>query len=288
MMIRQAIIILGISSAALEAAEPLRGPEFTYAVWQQNSEPKTTVTQSGSTPKNKSLTNQRTLKLDVPVPVALWIAMPFVTARYLDRTNTHGFGSEQKYGVGFLHHAAEGDPAWRLDVERLGHIRVQPAQHVRFIVNLVKQLPSLRLRPSDTTLSWTGLNVFWKPRHKTLLVPELAWTRGGPDGLYVDLVLPKHAFLGFRGNVFEITAGLEQELRNLQDNHSDNSNDWFIERLARLTFAAKYITVDHGDLRFGVSALKGLSQLATIEAQQNERGVDYPLGVEFSLQWVPN
>lgn len=288
MMIRLAIIIFGISSAALDAAEPLRGPEVTYTVWQHNSEPKVTGNQSGPKSKNKSLTHQRTLNLDIPIPVPLWIAMPFMTTRYLDRTNEKGFGSDQKYGVGLLHHAAEGDPAWRAELERLGSIPSRPAHHSRFIVNLVKYIPSLRLRPSDTTFSWTGFNVFWKPHHKTLLVPEVGWTRSGPDGLYVDLVLPKHALLGFRGNVFEITTGVEQELRQIQAVAVETSDGWFIERQARLTIGLKYLTAEHGDVLFSFSALRGLSELAKIEGQQAQTGVDQLLGLQLAVQWVPN
>lgn len=285
---RLAIIILGISSAAIEAAEPLRGPEVTYAIWQQSSGTTVTGNQNGQPSQSKSLTHQRSLYLDIPIPVAMWIAMPFITTRYLDRTNEKGIGSEQRYGVGLLHHAAEGDPAWRLDVERLGPIHATPAHHSRFIVNLVKYLPSLRLRPSDTTFSWTGLHVFWKSGQKTLVVPEVGWTRGGSDGLHVDLVLPKHAFIGFRGPLLEITAGLEQELRLIEAVTSDNSDGWHIERRARLTLGVKYATLDHGDMHFGFSTLKGLSHLAKIEGQQIDQGEDLPLGFEVSLQWVPN
>jgi hypothetical protein len=288
MMIRLAIIIIGITSAALEAAEPLRGPEVTYAVWQQNSEPELTGHQSGLTLKNKSLTRQRTLNLDIPIPVALWIAMPFMTVRYLDRTNAQVFASEQKYGVGLLHHAAEGEPAWRLDLERVGAIQAKPAHHTRFIVNLVKFLPSLRLRPSDTTFSWTGLNVFWKAGHKALVIPEVGWTRRGPDGLYVDLIVPKHAFIGFRGSILEITTGVEQELRHIKPVAKETSDSWFIERQARLTLGAKYVTADYSELIFGFSTIKGLAHLAKLEGQQTRSGQDYPLGFEVSMQWVPN
>jgi len=288
MMIRLAIIIIGITSAALEAAEPLRGPEVTYAVWQQNSEPELTANQSGLTSKNKSLTRQRTLNLDIPIPVAFWIAMPFMTVRYLDRTNAQVFASEQKYGVGLLHHAAEGDPAWRLDVERVGAIQATPAHHTRFIVNLVKYLPSLRLRPSDTTFSWSGLNVFWKAGHKALIIPEVGWTRRGPDGLYVDLIVPKHAFLGFRGSILEITAGVEQALRHIKPLAKETSDAWVIERQARLILGAKYVTADCGELIFGFSTIKGLAHLAKLEGHQTGSGKDYPLGFEVSMQWVPN
>lgn len=285
MMIRLAIIILGFWSATLDAAEPLRGPEVTSAVWQQNSGPEAA---SSQTVKNKFLTHQRSLYLDIPIPLALRVAMPFLTTRYLDRNDQRGFGSDQRYGMGLLHHAAEGDPAWRLDFERLGPITARPAHHSRLIINLVKYFTSLRLRPSDTTFSWTGLNVFGKPGHKTLIVPELGWTRSGPDGLYVDLVLPKQAVLGYRGPVFAFTAGVRQDLRAIQANDVKATHQWVVERQAKLTLGAKYATVDYGEMLFSFSTLKALSQLATIEKQESPAAQSPAAGLEVSMQWVPN
>jgi hypothetical protein len=100
--------------------------------------------------------------------------------------------------------------------------------------------------------------------------------------------VPKHAFIGFRGSILEITTGVEQERRHIKPVAKETSDAWFIERQARLTLGAKYVTADYGELIFGFSTIKGFAHLAKLEGQQTDNGKDYPLGFEVSMQWVPN
>ena len=274
-----AAIILFLQPGTTAASEPLRGPEVGGQLWRAVSSSSDSSSTNGSESNSlskKQLVKNRFFNADIPLPVPLWIAMPFSTIRLRDRSveTTPAYFSDNKIGLGLLHHAAEGDPAWRLDVARGGPINATPSVRTRLIASLIKPFPWLRIRPSDNVYSWVGLNYVSRPDERALLIPEFAWYREGYEGLVIDLVAPKHLFFGFRNAKLGFLIGMEQDWVNWRTNDSSEKSSWTIQRLAR----AKLILAPDSEYVFSGSLLHDMAFTNDVDN----------MGVEIALQWVPN
>lgn len=269
-------------------AEPLKGPEFAHTTWLQKSEGTENSTASAKNEKKISTIRHRRLTSDLPIPLALWVAMPFVSLKLEDFFVAGRYLVDQSVGLGLLHHAAEGDPAWRVEFYRVGAWTTRPVTRSRALFNLVKYFPAFRLRPSDTTFSWLGLNSLTLSNGKTIFIPELAWTRDGPDGLSVDLNLPQHFFLGYKGPTLGMLLGVEQHLRMLQETIGRNALDCFISRHARFKLIINIQTENAGTFSLGASLLQELESMSLSSDDKPLIPSKHSLGGELSLRWTPN
>ena len=268
-------------------AEPLKGPEFAYTGWRRNFARAEAVDDSKKNTRAVT-TIQRRLSADIPIPLALWVVMPFASLDHEDLVVDGKYLVDQRAGIGVLHHAAEGDPAWRIEVQRLGVWTTRPTVRSRAIFNLVKHFPSLRLRPSDTTFAWLGLNSLTLTNGQTMFIPELAWTRDGPDGLSVDLNVPQHFFLGYKGPLFGLTIGIEQRLRLLQESIGRTVLDPILARQARLKLIFNLQTGNSGAFLIGASLLEELESMRISSDKKTVIPSNRSLGSELSLSWIPN
>lgn len=269
-------------------AEPLKGPEFAHTTWLQKSKGTENSTDSVKNEKKSITIRHRRLTSDVPIPLALWVAMPFVSLNHEEFFAEGRYLVDQRTGVGLLHHAAEGDPAWRVEFYRLGTWTTKPVTRSRALFNLVKYFPAFRLRPSDTTFSWLGLNSLTLSDGKTIFIPELAWTRDGPDGLSVDLNLPQHFFLGYKGPIFGMILGVEQQPRILQETIGRNTLDCYISRRARFKLILNIQTENSGVFSLGASVLEELESMRLTTDDKLLVPNTHSLGGELSLRWTPN
>lgn len=282
------IIIIYLYSCPLAAAEPLQGPEFRWSIWN-NDHPGGQPNSSGDTSTHVKVTKRRSVSIDAPIPIALWQTMPFLKTEYGDQLSDSVFQAEQRLGFGLLHHAAEGEPAWRFELIRLGLWGHQPGIQGRYIFNLVKYFPTLRLRPSDLTYSWLGLNTIRLPKSGTVLViPELVWSRLGTDGLWIDLQLPQQINFGYRGRNLGLVVGVQQHYRLWQLTHRSMIDDGSLERLAKVTLMITIPTNDYGHYLISSSIMETLDRFA-VDKNNNSDGTRYAKrGAELSLKWVPN
>ena len=288
MFIRYAIIIVCCIATKLSAAEALRGPQVGWATWRMDHSQQEDQSPD-QTRRNSSPEQQRHLYLDIPIPVALWLAMPFATVRYEDQLVSGNFRSDPRYGIGLLHHAAEGDPAWRLDLTRIGPWNKQPSINARYLFNLVKTMPALRLRPSDTTYSWLGVNVLKLPvSGRTLLIPEIAWSRIGTDGLAIDILAPQHIYLGYRGRVFGVMAGVQQLYRLWQFNDRRTTDDGVFETRAKLSTFFAFATEFSGSYLVTTSVLEEINSRPANTSNHPDLPNRHQRGLELSVQWIPN
>jgi hypothetical protein len=185
---------------------------------------------------------------------------------------TSQFAQDERFGIGFLHHAAEGDPAWRAEFSRLGKLNGQPALNTRLIANLIKPFPGLKLRPSDQVLSWIGMNYLHREYdHSPLIIPEFSWYRQGSEGLVIDINAPRHIYIGLSGGIFAATVGLEQAWLHWQGPSQQSS--WVLRRTSRANIALTPIS--DWTLTMGV-----------IHDLKSEQLKDH-LGFELSLRWAP-
>jgi hypothetical protein len=288
MLIRYAIIILCLCSTRLSASEPLRGPELGWTSWRNISEV-TPATGANVSQRIERLERERRLVVDAPIPVALWMTMPFVTVRYEDQMAADIFRADQRFGFGLLHHAAEGEPAWRIDLSRIGTWNHKPAIHARTLFNLVKAAPALRLRPSDTTYSWVGINVLKLPASgKTLFIPELAWSRLGTDGLAIDIMIPQHIYLGYSGRVFGVMTGVQQFYRLWQLTDGGGDDDGTFESRAKISLLYTLSTESSGSYLLTSSLLQDMES-KLINASNKATSIKRQRrGAEISIQWIPN
>jgi hypothetical protein len=289
-MLKRVIIIniLLIPAAAL-AVEPLQGPEIAWSAWSWQSNHKRSD-QSIDDYDQSNFDRSRRLAIDAPLPIPMWVAMPFVTLRYEDRQPRFGFQSDQRYGVGLLHHAAEGDPAWRLELFRLGNWKHKPTPQFRSIFNLLKAIPGLKLRPSDSSYSWVGINVLKQPNSgKFIFIPELAWSKRGADGLTIDILIPKHLYLGYHGGHVGAFLGIQQSYRFWQLASEPQTNDGIIEKKAKMSITYDYATNEYGEFLLTTSFMALLDSIQPPNTGMSASNPDQsPRGVEFSIQWTPN
>lgn len=288
MLIRYVIIILCLCSTRLLASEPLRGPELGWTSWRNTSEV-TPATGANVSQRIERLERERRLVVDAPIPVALWMTMPFLTIRYEDQMAADIFRADQRIGVGLLHHAAEGEPAWRIDLSRIGTWNHKPGIHARTLFNLVKAAPALRLRPSDTTYSWVGINVLKLPASgKTLFIPELAWSRLGTDGLAIDIMIPQHIYLGYRGRVFGVMTGVQQYYRLWQLTDDRGGDDGAFESRAKISFLYTLSTESSGSYLLTSSLLQDMESKLITTSNETTTIKHQRRGAEISIQWIPN
>ena len=288
MLNRYAIIILFFCSPKISASEPLRGPELGWYTWRPDSSPGADGAVAGSE-KSGRLGKEHRLSVDAPIPVALWLAMPFFTMRYEDQLTTNVFKTDQRFGVGFLHHAAEGEPAWRLDMVRLGNWANKPGLHARCQFNLIKSVPTLRLRASDTAYSWLGLSALKLPNSaKTIFIPELSWSRLGTDGLAIDILAPQHIYLGYRGKSFGFMTGVQQIYRLWQPSDGRSDDDGAFQTQSKVSLLYTFETESSGSYVLTSTFLNEIASnmITTSENTPNKYGKRR--GVEISIQWIPN
>ena len=183
--------------------------------------------------------------------------------------------SNQKFGLGFLHHAAEGDPEWRLEMARVGSAASKPALWGRMLLNIGKAYPWLKLDHSDELTSWIGFNAVGDDRRKTLWFPEFAWIRVARDGTVIDLAAPGRFFLGFRGTVFGVFAGAEQQLIRWTNAHkSDQPTRWLLRRESIL----KIEWYLRDEYKLTARLARELGQTSDVAAT----------AAGLSLMWIPN
>ena len=260
--------LLLTQSTPAYSVEPLSGPEIGQSWWTGSSD-------SASTDKTTS--HERHANIDIPIPTAIGVTMPFATFRYIDRDSSKSprYDADQQVGIGLMHHSAEGDPAWRFDAARGGVWAAAPSLWTRAIVNLAKPFSWIKPRPSDTVFSWLGVNILQKRGNKNLIIPEFAWIREGADGLAVDLIAPRHFLIGFRNSRFGLMAGAEQSLISYSTSAGEEQTaDWTIRRLTRIKFLAAL----SDEFFASISALKPYGQGSDHKA----------VGAEVSLRWNPN
>jgi hypothetical protein len=264
------LCFLALTPWRVYAIEPLRGPEVGQD-WRRNPD-----ADDEREPYGKSI--ERTLSADVPIPVAIGASMPFVTLRYRDHVRAHlepTFVSDQKYGLGLLHHADEGDPAWRIEAIRVGSAASTPGLWGRVILNLGKAYPWLKLDHTDDLTAWIGINAVGDDRRKALWFPEFAWIRVARDGTVIDLAAPGRFFLGLRGSVFGILAGAEQQLIRWTDSHKNPAmTTWFLRRESVL----KMEWYLRDEFKLTLRLARELNQTSAVAA--TSAGV--------FLMWVPN
>lgn len=265
---------------ALYASEPLRGPESGLRWWLQKSSkalPKDSpVADFTNDSQPQIMKRDRFLDADIPIPMPLWVGMPFATLRIKDRieSTSSRYLSDHKIGIGLLHHAAEGDPSWRIELTRQGPINKRPSVLTRAITSLIKPFPWLRIRASDNIQSWVGVNYVSRQMAKELFIPEFAWIREGQDGFLIDLIAPKHLFLGLRSSRFGMAVGLEQDWEHWSANHQSTEKEtWDLRRRTKLKLA---VYPSHQvELNTSISR--------DIAGQQDQQ----ELGVEVALKWSP-
>jgi hypothetical protein len=264
------VLLLLVSVRSAMAIEPLRGPEVGQD-WRRNPD-------ENDDQETPGKSRERYLKADIPIPMALGPGMPFLTMRYRDHVNTDQlptFVSDQKIGVGMLHHAAEGDPAWRAEVSRVGSFSSQPATWSRCLFNLAKTYPSLKLEAADELASWIGVNAVSDDRGKTLWFPEFAWIRAAHDGTVIDFAAPGRFFIGLRGTVFGVFAGAEQQLLRWTDSHKSNQTTrWILRRESALKI--QWFIRDEYTLT------------ARIAREMNKTSNLDETSAGISMQWIPN
>lgn len=261
------VFYLFLPLAITEAAEPLRGPELKFQGWTEKDN------ENSDAPR---WARERSFNADIPIPVPLWIAMPYATLRLSDRETAGDphYLSDHKLGLGLLHHAAEGDPAWRLDIIRGGPPNSRPSLRSRFIASLIKPFPWLRIRPSDNVVSWLGLNYLTRPSATSLVIPELAWYRKGSEGFVIDLLAPKHFFMGVSGQMFGIHAGVEQDWSHWEPQGTSNMEaQWTLQRLARLKMTVSAVT----------EWILSTSLLYSLDLPSSHK----KWGGELAIQWNP-
>ncbi len=254
---------LGMASFAT-AAEPLAGPIVGSRWWK--------IPREAGNP-NDVQTQERLIEADIPVPIKAGIAMPFLTLRYRERRapKSANLSQDQRFGVGFLHHAAEGDPAWRADFIRFGRTDLSPSFNSRLIANLIKPFPWMKLRPSDNILSWVGINYLTRSHSRPLIIPELSWYRQGAEGLIIDINAPRHFHVGLNAGLFTFKVGAEQEWLHWQNENTEDS--WILRRLSRVSLA--FTPTPNWMLTSGV-----LHDLKSENIREN-------IGIEISLRWIP-
>lgn len=252
-----------IAPTRSKAVEPLSGPMVGARNWRTTLE----------TSKENDLNVERLFEADIPLPVRAGMMMPFATIRYLDQQSRlhHKFSQDQRFGIGFLHHSPEGDPAWRVDFTRIGRATDRPATSTRVIANLLKPFPAVKLRPSDDIRSWVGLNYLSRRTKPPVIIPEVAWHRLGSDGLLIDMIVPKHIYIGLVGELISFKFGATQDWINLQT--EDKIEDWNLRRTSSMSIilspSSKWMITT--------------SVLHDLKAQRPTENV----GAEISVRWTP-
>jgi hypothetical protein len=267
------MIFLGGSVIGRDMAygvEPLQGPVVGYK----------TVKTVYATPNatRETETRERFANLDIPIPVALGSTMPFALIRHLDSISAevpHDYKSDDRVGLGLLHHAAEGEPEFRAEISRVGRTRYTAYTWSRALMNTGKFLPWLRLDSSDDLRSWLGLNYLSKWESSGLLIPEFAWQRNARDGTVIDLIAPRHLIIGLKGSVFGVFAGARQNLIRWSDQPvSAKGRAWILQRESLLK-CDWYIT---DEFILNAELTRDLEKSSDTHAS----------GMGIALQWIPH
>jgi hypothetical protein len=257
------VVACWLGHSSVNAVEPLAGPAVGARWWKERPRGASTQTES----------RERLFDADIPVPISAVVGMPFLTVRYRDHAQIGGSETlrDERYGGGLMHHAAEGEPAWRFDMVRLGGFTHRPSTHTRIIGNLSKRYPWLKLRPSDELSSWIGLHVIHRTHQRPLMIPELSWQRIGVDGLIINVVAPRHAYVGLKSRMITFTVGAEQEWQHWHNGAA--VEQWTLQRTARLNLAWTLLT----QWTITTSILHDLRSETLSER----------LGAELTLRWNP-
>ena len=267
------MIFLGGSVIGRDVAygvEPLQGPVVGYK----------TVKTVSATPNSTKETeaSERFANLDIPIPIALGSTMPFALIRHRDLTQTNAprhYTSDERVGLGLLHHAAEGEPAFRVEISRIGRAQNEAYTWSRALVNTGKFIPWLRLDSGDDLTSWIGANYLSKWESAGLWIPEFAWQRSARDGTVIDLVAPRHLILGLRGSVFGVLAGARQSLIRWSDQTANARGRAWILRRESLLRCEWYVTSEFI-----------LNAELTRDLEKNPD--THASGMGIALQWIPH
>ena len=259
---RMALLFLYMVSSMAGAVEPLAGPVVGTRRWRTTTADVNTY----------HVTDERFIQADIPIPVRAGMSMPFATLRYLDNIddNSRTLARDQRLGIGFLHHSSEGDPAWRIDIARLGQFDAKPAAVTRLTANLLKPLPWLRLRPSDYARSWAGIYYVNRFSKAPLIIPEISWYRLGADGLLIDLQAPKQFLIGLENESLSFKFGTTQEWLNLTSKGIDS---WILRRYASAIFS--------------VNPTPKFTVTTSLHHDLKSTEFSDSIGAEISLRWNP-
>lgn len=286
-LFQRGVLAFGIVlSFSTHAAEPLSGPVVGQTWWKVEGPNNSYSSNSSTSNTHTAIIKQRQLALDIPVPVNLAIAMPFVLLRHMDRSTTWipRYSDSQELALGLLHHPAEGEPAWRVEASRLGAFRNSPLLKIRTIGSLSKPFPGLKLRPSDSLFSWIGFSYFSGKNYRSQLIPEIAWKRIGQDGLLIDFHVPKHFFLGFKFPKFGVTLGAEQDIKPLHLQPLDPTLNTPIGQNELMKFRIERFMRLQGVLNPAETCIVNFSVIRSLQPGMESA----PMGLEIAAQWVPN
>lgn len=154
--------------------------------------------------------------LEAPVPVALWIGMPYLHVRYaiikevLEADGDHHL-TDLQVTVGMLHHASEGAPLWKAETGRLGSNSDRGFWMNRASLNLEKIFPKLRPHNSDKLDSWMGVFTVTGQNYKSYAVPELGWSWISTDGFLFDINAPHRIRIGYQDREWMGAAAFIQD-----------------------------------------------------------------------------
>lgn len=148
----------------------------------------------------------------IPIPQKLFFAMPYLdlsgwhmSTREQEGSSTPDSFQQGRLGIGLLHHADEGAPAWKIGISYgAGSAKINDQAQsssrqnrygdLRLDLNLEKWIPSLRPQLTDRVFAWIGFKVVSSLDRDMgpLMLPELGW-EFSRERFSLRLVVPKEA-----------------------------------------------------------------------------------------------
>jgi len=173
---------------------------------------------------------------EIPIPIALIYGMPSLQAETRDLTERFEDHSTrwsvQDFRLGFLHHAAEGAPLWKVSAGRWGALDREGHWISRFDLNLEKIFPSLRPNNSDTLDAWLGVTHLAENDHKHFMFPDVGWSWRAYGYAVIDIIIPKRIRLAYRDRSWMagIVAKQEQIIFQIEDSQERRAQQLTTER----------------------------------------------------------
>lgn len=176
---------------------------------------------------------QAVVEAEIPVPLAAWIALPFVHVTASETRDIYEHTTvkhlQLQGTVGLLHHASEGAPLWKAEAGRWGRINGSGYSANRATLNLEKMFPVLRPYESDTLDSWVGVYTLSEPKGPTYFTPELGWSWLASNRLLIDFAFPYRARMGYRDHVWMGVLAFRRqivvkEVTRLLDDNTDGDS----------------------------------------------------------------
>ncbi|MCX6116887.1 MAG: hypothetical protein NT027_05055 [Proteobacteria bacterium] len=185
--------------------------------------------------------------LEIPIPLAAGVAMPFVSAKQTTR-QTNQFKRSQQFELGMLHHAAEGAPLWKASLGYWRDHNLHEAAITNLSLNLEKLFPVLRPNNSDRLDSWIRLEGIHATSDSYLPVPELGWTWRSTQGAVFDFIFPRRIMIGYHEDEWTGLIGYQEdnfyELRDSTKKTMKNS------KMKRIVFEAQRNIVESLSMHF--------------------------------------